>query len=194
MFRKCLLMATVVASLMIGACPPSETGAEHKVLSDSVPRPGSKALFEAASYGNLKKVRHLVSIGFDPLQQDAEGRSSYVMAAMGNHIAIVDFFWKNGVRPPEDDEHIGTILWSAGLWSRKPILEYYLGKGVDINAEHFGYTALIAAAQSGHLDLVKWLIGKGAKRKSSSDVTALDEARTHKRQAVVEYLQSLDAR
>ena len=193
MFCKCLFVATVMASLMIAACPPSETGAEKKVLSDSVPRPGPNALFEAASYGNLKKVRHLVSVGFDPLQQDAERRSSYVLAAMGNHIAIVDFFWKSGVRPPEDDKNIGAILWSAGVWGRKPILEYYLGKGVDINTEHFGYTALIASAQSGYLDLVKWLLGKGAKRKSSSGITALDEARTHKRQAVIEYLQSLDA-
>jgi ankyrin repeat protein len=114
---------------------------------------------------------------------------------MGNQQKTVDDFWEKGFRPPrDDDEYLGVVLWSAGLWNRRPVLEYYSDRGADINGEYVGHNALIAAAQSGHLNLVKWLIRKGAKPTSSSGRSALDEVRTSNREAVVKCLESLHAR
>lgn len=151
------------------------------------------ALMVASLFGQTHVAKHLVAHGFDPLERNAKGLSSYVLAAMGNHHEIVDFYWSRRSKPAVDDKFIGAILWSAGLWGRKPILEHYLQKGADVNAIHFGYSALAAAAQSGHLQVVKYLIAKGAKLKTPKGLSALEVAQTHKREDVVNYLKSLPA-
>jgi hypothetical protein len=123
----------------------------------------SSALMLAAKYGHLDVVRHLLSVGFDPLARDPETqRSAYVHAAAGNHIAIVDLLWREGARPPADDPHLGTVLWSAATHDRRDILEHYAAQGADLDLAHFGVTPLEAAERASHAELARWLAARRA--------------------------------
>lgn len=74
--------------------------------------------------------------------------------------------------------------------------ETYLDKGAGINNPWFGRTPLQVAAEEGKLEMVKFLIEKGADVNALSkfDKTALDYALGKNHDVVAGYLQSKGAR
>lgn len=74
--------------------------------------------------------------------------------------------------------------------------EKYLDKGAGINNPWFGRTPLQVAAEEGKLEMVKFLIEKGAdvNKLSKFDKTALDYALEKKHAVVAGYIQSRGGR
>lgn len=74
-------------------------------------------------------------------------------------------------------------------------LESSLQKGADVDAKRYGMTMLMAAAAGGDLDLVKYLVSKGASLSltDSAGRTSLQRAQMTGQQAVVSYLKSVGA-
>lgn len=93
----------------------------------------------------------------------------------------------------EDDEelHLPELVYSASLGDLERVAQL-LSQGVDPNQiDDEGYSALQAAAENDHLDVVKLLIGKGADINYKSQYTALELAKMAGNTEVIEYLQSL---
>lgn len=74
--------------------------------------------------------------------------------------------------------------------------EKFLGQGADVNAQWFGKTPVQVAAEEGRLDMVKFLVKKGADVNALSkfDKTALDYAEKAGKAEVVAYLATLNAK
>ncbi|WP_192455668.1 ankyrin repeat domain-containing protein [Acinetobacter oleivorans] len=94
---------------------------------------------------------------------------------------------------PEDDEELSLpeLVYWASLGDLDQV-EQLLLEGQDPNqADDEGYSALQAAAENGHLEIVKLLVGKGAQVAYKSEYTALQLAEMAGNIDVVNYLKSL---
>lgn len=94
---------------------------------------------------------------------------------------------------PENDEelHLPELVYAASLGDIEQV-EQLLSQGVNANqADDEGYSALHAAAENDHLEIVKLLIGKGADVNYKAEYTALELANMADNKEIIEYLKSL---
>ena len=100
----------------------------------------------------------------------------------------------NSISPiPEDDDelHLPELVYWASLGDVEQV-EQGLQEGLDVNSvDDEGYSALQAAAENDHLDVVKLLVSKGADIAHRSPNTALELAEMAGNKDVVAYLKSL---
>ena len=94
--------------------------------------------------------------------------------------------------PEYDDEvQLPDLVYWASLGDVEQV-EQGLQKGLDVNsADEEGYSALQAAAENDHLEVVKLLVSKGADIAHRSPNTALELAEMAGNKDVVTYLKSL---
>lgn len=94
--------------------------------------------------------------------------------------------------PEDDDElHLPELVYWASLGDVEQV-EQSLQEGLDVNsADEEGYSALQAAAENDHLEVVKLLLSKGADIAHRSPNTALELAEMAGNKEVVAYLKSL---
>ena len=96
---------------------------------------------------------------------------------------------------PEDDEelHLPELVYWASIGDVEQV-EQRLQEGLDVNsADDEGYSALQAAAENDHLEVVKLLVSKGADVDHRSTYTALELAEMAGNKDVVAYLKSLES-
>ncbi|WP_180034276.1 ankyrin repeat domain-containing protein [Acinetobacter sp. YH12233] len=94
---------------------------------------------------------------------------------------------------PEDDEelHLPELVYWASIGDVEQV-ENGIQEGLDVNsADEEGYSALQAAAENDHLEVVKLLVSKGADVDHRSTYTALELAEMAGNKDVVAYLKSL---
>ncbi len=94
---------------------------------------------------------------------------------------------------PEDDEELSlpVLIYWASLGDIDQVKELLI-EGEDPNQiDDEGYSALQAAAENDHLEIVQLLIEKGAHVAYKSEYTALELAEMAGNTDVVEYLKSL---
>ncbi|WP_228289856.1 ankyrin repeat domain-containing protein [Acinetobacter pittii] len=94
---------------------------------------------------------------------------------------------------PEDDEELSlpALIYWASLGDIDQVKELLI-EGEDPNQiDDEGYSALQAAAENDHLEIVQLLIEKGAHVAYKSEYTALELAEMAGNTDVVEYLKSL---
>ncbi|MGQ9374657.1 ankyrin repeat domain-containing protein [Acinetobacter tandoii] len=94
--------------------------------------------------------------------------------------------------PENDDElHLPELVYWSSLGDFEQV-EQLLLDGADPNqTDEEGYSALQAAAENDHLDVVKLLVSKGARIDYSSEYTALELAEMAENKDVIAYLKSL---
>ena len=94
--------------------------------------------------------------------------------------------------PENDDElHLPELVYWSSLGDVEQV-EQLLLDGADPNqTDEEGYSALQAAAENDHLDVVKLLVSKGARIDYRSEYTALELAEMAKNKDVIAYLKSL---
>lgn len=94
---------------------------------------------------------------------------------------------------PENDEelHLPELVYWASLGELAEVKKS-LENGTDVNiADDEGYSALHAAAENGYLDVVKFLVEKGADVQHKTQYTALELAKMAGNNDVVTYLTSI---
>ena len=94
---------------------------------------------------------------------------------------------------PENDEelHLPELVYWASLGDLEQVAEL-LQQGIDPNsADHEGYSALQAAAENDHLDVVKLLISKGIDLEHRSPYSALELAELAGNKDIAVYLKGL---
>lgn len=94
--------------------------------------------------------------------------------------------------PENDDElHLPELVYWSSLGDFEQV-EQLLLDGADPNqTDEEGYSALQAAAENDHLDMVKLLVSKGARIDYRSEYTALELAEMAENKDVIAYLKSL---
>lgn len=107
-------------------------------------RTGATPFLLAAKSADVELMRALMAHGAVPTSATADGTTP-LMAAAGVGI------WAVGESPGTNDEALEAVRLAAEL-------------GGDVNATNdYGYTALHGAAHRGSPDLVRFLVGKGAR-------------------------------
>jgi len=85
------------------------------------------------------------------------------------------------------------VYWTS--LGRTELVEKALNDGIDANAvDEDGYSALQAAAENNHIEIVKLLIGNGANVDYKGSYTALELANMSKNSEVADILKSHGAK
>lgn len=88
---------------------------------------------------------------------------------------------------------VELVYWAS--LGRLNVVEELLNKGADPSTfDEGGYSALQAASENNHLDIVKLLIKKGADVNYKGQFTALDLAKMADNKEVIEYLKENGAK
>ena len=91
----------------------------------------------------------------------------------------------------EDDVHLPELVYWASLGNTARVRQL-LADGIDPNqSDEEGYSALQAAAENDHLDVVKLLVSKGADISFKGQYTALELAEMAQNTQIVQYLKDL---
>ncbi|CAG67001.1 MULTISPECIES: ankyrin repeat domain-containing protein [Acinetobacter] len=91
----------------------------------------------------------------------------------------------------EDDVQLPELVYWASLGDTARVRQL-LADGIDPNqSDEEGYSALQAAAENDHLDVVKLLLSKGANISSKGQYTALELAEMAQNTQVVQYLKNV---
>lgn len=88
----------------------------------------------------------------------------------------------------EDDVQLPELVYWASLGDTARVRQL-LADGIDPNqSDEEGYSALQAAAENDHLDIVKLLVSKGADISFKGQYTALELAEMAQNTQIVQYL------
>ena len=121
---------------------------------------GENMLLEAASSGNLERVRELLAAGVLVDARDPDGRTSLLLATRANHLEVAKILIAAGADVNAKDAIKDTPFLYAGAEGRNEILKAILatGKADLTDTNRYGGTALIPAAHHGHPDTVRMLL------------------------------------
>jgi ankyrin repeat protein len=151
-------------------------------------------LIDAAIAGNVREVAKRLQEGADPAARNAEGDPVLLLAASRDgNLAVVRELLSWGAAVDARDSTGNTALIACvrdeNLLAVKELVEV----GADVNAVNSdGDTPLTNAAAWGSAKVVRYLLSRGAdpRQTDGAGVSALQLARQHRNQAVVQILSS----
>jgi ankyrin repeat protein len=148
-----LCAAATLGSLEMVRCLVQELGADINKATHTSDEEGMTPLTAAAHNGNLDMVQCLLDLGADVDKKDEAGDTALHNAAANGELAIVQCLVDVGADVSEG------FLTAANI-EDFAIVRYLAEHGADVNRGHElgGDTALIVAAQSGKLDMVRCLL------------------------------------
>ncbi len=127
---------------------------------------GIPPVVEAAHYGDLPMLKHLLARGASISHRDELGYNVLHWAAVGGCPQCAELLLSQGEHPKIDDatpDGVTPLILAAGV-SEPEVMQVMLKAGADPNAKtKSGHTALHAAAQAGCLPSAKMLLKAGAK-------------------------------
>lgn len=96
----------------------------------------------------------------------------------------------------EDPEYMGENLFASVTANQMPLVEFFLGRGVDVNysdPDSYNFGAIEKAVDNGNLEMVKYLHSRGAVLRTDSDSANPLWSAIHKRHLhIVEWLLTTD--
>ncbi len=126
--------------------------------------------------------------------RDRLGDTPLMNAALKGHIEIAEFLISKGADVSLTDNWGNTALIDSAKYAKDStcdIIALLVDHDADVNAKNkLGLTALIFAAQGGHVENIGCLISEGAdvNAKSKSGETALKLAETSERKDIIDLL------
>lgn len=169
----------------------------------SVTEDGDTQIILAARHGLLPELRELLHMGASVRARSRYGKTPLMEALEQGHDTIVKELIKAGAGlSPNHAPGKQTLLACAAQGGLLPYIRELLQNGHQPNDVLFptegdlppdGTTALMLAAQNGHDDVVRLLLGVGAlpHLRNEDGQTAADLARENGHTALADYLQSL---
>lgn len=116
-------------------------------------------LIAAAERGDTAAVPQLLADGADINARDARGRTPVMAATHGNHAEMVRALIRAGADINIRDDRMDNVLLYAGAEGLLEILNLAIDAGADTGlTNRFGGTALIPAAERGHVAIVETLL------------------------------------
>ncbi|THF69220.1 ankyrin repeat domain-containing protein [Deinococcus sp. Arct2-2] len=116
-------------------------------------------LLRAVQRGDVQAVKRFLAAGVSADAQDARGRTALTVAALGDHVAVAALLVAAGANPDSQDEERNNALLVTGETGSVAMLRVILRATPDLTrTNRFGGTALIPAADRGHLEYVRELL------------------------------------
>ena len=119
----------------------------------------NEQLISAAEQGDTPTVLKLLSSGADINGQDARGRTPVMAATHNNRVATVKALIQSGADINLRDNMLDNPFLYAGAEGLLDILKLTIAAGADPKlTNRYGGTALIPAAQRGHVEVVQEIL------------------------------------
>lgn len=129
------------------------------------------ALIIASEYGRSEIVRMLLEHGVDVDAGDEEFGTALQIAAAAGHSEVVHVLLKKGANVNACSKEYDSALHAASRGGSVEIVEELLDYGADVNAQNRDHeTALYAACQEGYVEIVELLLKDRALDASEGDV------------------------
>ncbi len=136
---------------------------EVKRSRDEFERPDPVLLTDAATKGNLERVRELLDRGADVNARDQYDETALFYASTKGHVAVVRLLLKHGADLTIKAPLGFTPIIMACSEGHEHIVELLLDHGVDVNKVYkYRITALRMAVTGNHATVVKLLLERGA--------------------------------
>jgi ankyrin repeat protein len=187
---------------------------------------GTTVLIPVAEWGNLEIVKYLIDNGADVNAKDRSGDTVLMLVAFWGDLEIVRLLIDKGADANAKDVVGETVLMLAAKGGNPEVVKFLVDQGLDVNAEtNDGETALmratdwdyqlyienkhkrggccgeyedgqVPAALGKHLEIVKYLIDKGAdvNAKDKNGQTAVSLASEKNQTEIVQYLKAHGAK
>lgn len=170
-----------------------DDSAMKEFLSQHGAHPPDATIFDAATYGDLEKVKTLLKADPDLVSnRDINGYTPVHLAAKNGHKDIVELLLAykadvnvkatdptaqiNALSREHPDENFAlpnmreTPLHLAVANNHKDVVKLLLANKADVNAREFGgFTPLLSAVLAGHTDIAELLLASGADVKAGDD-------------------------
>jgi hypothetical protein len=116
-------------------------------------------LIAAAGKGDLARISVLLKDGTNVNARDAQGRTPVMAAAYARNPGAVEALLRAGADVNARDEMLNNPFLYAGAEGMLDIVRLAAAAGADPRlTNRYGGTALIPAAERGHVEVVDWLL------------------------------------
>jgi ankyrin repeat protein len=116
-------------------------------------------LIAAAGNGDLARIAALLKKGANVNGRDAEDRTPVMAATYGRHASAVEALIRAGADVNQRDRMLNNPFLYAGAEGLLDIVKLAAAAGADPRlTNRYGGTALIPAAERGHVEMVDWLL------------------------------------
>ena len=114
----------------------------------------STGLRDAASRGEIDRVRSLLSIGADVNAAKADGVTPLYSASLHGHTAVVTLLLERGANLDATTTPDGfTALWAASAQGHLEVVGLLLAHQANVGVRARGFTPLWMAAREGHAEV-----------------------------------------
>lgn len=159
----------------------------------------SLCLKKAAEYGHLIVVKYLVGLGIDIIAKEHKhiyieenygkivDNYALIMAAKNGHFDVVSYLVEKGANPKSSNDY-GMRL--AAKYGHYEVVKFLVENGCDADCDR----AIIWCCEENHLEILKYLVGKGANIFSdinNDEDSPIARACVFGRTEIVEYLVGL---
>lgn len=122
----------------------------------------STTLRQAASAGDADLAAVALRAGADPEGRDEQGRTALLLAVTDDRLDVARLLVALGADPDALDDRHDSPWLVTGVTGSVPMLEVLLPARPDLTlVNRFGGTALIPAAERGHVDYVRRAVSTG---------------------------------
>lgn len=119
----------------------------------------NRALLKAANQGDKEAISKLLTDGADIDATDERGRTSVMIAVHTNQLELFTFLVEQGANINIWDNQLDNPLLYAGAEGKLDFLKAAIAAGADTTiTNRYGGTALIPAADRGHVEIVRELL------------------------------------
>jgi len=116
-------------------------------------------LIAAAGKGDLARISALLKQRANVNGRDAQGRTPVMAATYGRHTGAVEARLRAGADVNQRDQMLNNPFLYAGAEGLLDIVKLAAAAGADPRlTNRYGGTALIPAAERGHVEVVDWLL------------------------------------
>ncbi|KAM4860497.1 2-5A-dependent ribonuclease [Thomomys bottae] len=130
---------------------------------------GWTPLHNAVQLGLEDMVRLLLRHGADPHRRKKNGATPFLMAAIAGDVHLLQIFLEEGADVNQCDSNGFTAFMEAAGYGRADAVRFLFGKGAEVNLRRVakedqrllgkgGATALMDAAERGHVEVVRILL------------------------------------
>lgn len=147
------IITLIVSAFVFTSCQSSTSNIEKEQLMKE------KSIFKAIDLNDRKEVEHLLASNIDLEQTNAEGQTPLMLATYLKRNELALLLMEAGANVNAQDAILNSPFLYAGAEGNIELVKEALKHGADFMVlNRYGGTALIPAAEKGHLEMVQLLV------------------------------------
>lgn len=156
--RRFLLLISMmgVSTNLLASCSDNQT----KEIESTMNTSREKELFQAVAANDIEAVKEILASSTVNLEaKNSKGETPLLLATYKEYTALALYLIDQGANVNAQDDRLNSPFLYAGAEGNLAIVQKSLAHGADFTVfNRYNGTALIPAAEKGHLDVVQLLV------------------------------------